>query len=976
MAYCYKCMREKQNRDFCQYCRNSSSVKMLSYQLSPGSMLHDKYLVGQVLGQGGFGITYIGRDLILDRRVAIKEFYPSEYVSRNTAYSTHVSARKSRDGSTFQDGVQRFLAEAQSLARFQDVPGIVKVLDYFEDNSTAYIVMEYLEGHTLKELSESRSFTSDEVFQLLRPVIHALKIIHSENVIHRDISPDNIMVLENESAVLMDFGASYDAHKQYKNTSVVLKEGYAPPEQYYAEGDVGPWSDIYALCSTIYTTITKKTLPNSIDRTTGSYGPKLNGYKYPLTKSQERVLKKGLEINRKDRYQSIEELERDLDVKQGHRGKETSDHEAYKKVATWVMIIALLAVSALTYVQRYHEKEDPVFDGNTHMLLSMDERTTVDNYNNNMEKLTDRLDLMIGSEYYTINELENRRIELDVAADQLGDADVEAFIRYYLTSAGKMYFYTGSRKEAVQEPMLIKPEYLEETVIHQGSIPGDGDKYDGGYLELRLSEEGIKECWETIENQGENLAVIKDVYSGSDRITNDRSRYYHTVISEKEKTVYISDPDPSLQFPTLLSSLQYFFGHEALDENIDYSIEYPVDWEESAKKDRGIKQVKMRSLNEDSLDLIFREAPEEAMTDGEWLDLQTALKSRLDALGEKYSVGFIRDSKEKNIVIKTSYDHMGLPIIRSLTDPTYTFAVQIGNLRATFIPDKDKMTIRECKNDRYELCLEFQDTETIKQIQRACDASEGNLASFLLGADSEYGFPILSEPLETVMEGDTLRFRWCYTDERKTISEEERWILEYIQALNDSSGSIHNRVDVTVGNGSYSNSDLIRFGVTTRKEENEVLDYVLSLADPAEVYTSPLVDKDPGILYISLYLNVDDQLPETGLQIARDIYEHVSLDSSVFHAIEIYLIDENDRWNNGDIARARIRFDQNVAPLYAESSDEPRDSVSGTFSLGILPRYKEQFEEMIQTSDFYSLLSDNYMKYLSEDGVSGWDYGD
>lgn len=976
MTYCYRCMREKQNRDFCQYCRNSGSVTMLSYQLSPGSMLHDKYLVGQVLGQGGFGITYIGRDLILDRRVAIKEFYPSEYVSRNTVYSTHVFARKARDNSTFQDGVQRFLAEARALARFQDVPGIVKVLDYFEDNSTAYIVMEYLEGYTLKELLQSRSFNSDEVFQLLRPVIHALKIIHSENVIHRDISPDNIMILENGSAVLMDFGASYDVHNQYKNTSVVLKEGYAPPEQYYAEGDVGPWSDIYALCATIYTTITKEKLPNSIDRTTESCGLELIGRKYSLTKSQERVLKKGLEINRKDRYQSIEDFERDLDGKRVRHGKETRNHEAYKKVAAWVVLIALLAVSGFTYVRRQHEKEDPVFDGNSHVLLSMDERTTVENYNNNMENLTERLNLMIGSEYYTINELENRRIELDIATDQLGDADLEAFIRYYLTSAGKMYFYTGSRKEAVREPMRIKPEYLEETVIHQGALPGDGEKNDGAYLELRLSEEGIKECWETIENQGENLAVIKDVYSGSDRITNDRSRYYHTVISEKEKAVYISDPDPSVQFPMLMSSLQYFFDHEALDESIDYSIKYPVDWDEPEKNDQANKQVKMRSLDEDSLELIFREDPEEVMTEGEWLDLEDSLTSRLDALGEKYSVGFIRDSNEKNIVIKTSYDHMGFPIIRSLTDPTYTFDVQIGNWRATFTPNKDKMTIREYKNNRYELRLEFQDTETIKQIHKACDASEGKLATFLLGSDSEYGFPILSEPLETVMEGDALRFRWCYTEERKTISEEERWILEYIQALNDSSGSIHNRVNVTVGNGSYSNLDLIRFGVTTRKEEDEVLDYVLSLADPAEVYTSSLVNKDPGILYISLYLNVDDQLPENGLQIARDIYEHVALDSSVFHAIEIYLIDENDRWNNGDVARARIRFDQNVAPLYTESSDEPQDSVSGMFSLGNLPRYKEQFEEMIQTSDFYSLLSDNYMKYLSEDGVSGWDYGD
>lgn len=239
-----------------------------SYSLQRNTGLIGRYVIQEVLGQGGFGITYLGIDKLYGNKVAIKEYYPQEIAMRKAQYEDVVTVTSIEEKNNYDKGKKRFLDEAQVMARFNKNEGIVKILDFFEANNTAYIVMEYLEGITLKQyLGKYGVIQFRNLIEMMLPLLEALIEIHSQGLIHRDISPDNIMVQHNSKLKLMDFGAARDyTESGNKSLTVILKPGYAPPEQYQTHGVQGPWTDIYALCATIYKCLTGITPPDAIAR--------------------------------------------------------------------------------------------------------------------------------------------------------------------------------------------------------------------------------------------------------------------------------------------------------------------------------------------------------------------------------------------------------------------------------------------------------------------------------------------------------------------------------------------------------------------------------------------------------------------------------------------------------------------------------------------------------------------------------------
>lgn len=321
-------------------------------RLRPGTTLQGgRYVVGNVLGQGGFGITYIGRNLNLQMVVAIKEFYPNGYVARESTGASEVDVVSEKYEAFLKKGKANFLKEARTLAQFQSESAIVGVFDYFEENNTAYIVMEFLEGRDLRACLKEKTFEPGDIFKKMSPVFRALRRIHREDVLHRDISPDNIMMREDGSLVLMDFGAARMANYDSEITlSVMLKPGYAPVEQYARTGNQGPWTDIYALCATIYKCITGKTPMDSLKRSeevktatvsiveSSEISPEeqrhlaeLNtvewpsGLGYPITPTQEQVLQRGMALEQSERLQSIEELQRLLEAEKISHPEEPPD---------------------------------------------------------------------------------------------------------------------------------------------------------------------------------------------------------------------------------------------------------------------------------------------------------------------------------------------------------------------------------------------------------------------------------------------------------------------------------------------------------------------------------------------------------------------------------------------------------------------------------------------------------------------------
>ena len=284
------------------------------YCLRKGTRLIGRYTVEGVLGQGGFGITYLGMDELHKKKVAIKEFFPQGIVTRNIEYEDTVTVTLVGEKENYDKGKERFLKEAQTMAMFIKDKGIVKALDFFEINNTAYIVMEYLEGVTLKQyLRENKRIDAEDLVELLVPLIEALDEIHSQGLIHRDISPDNIMVLPDGRIKLMDFGAARD-YTEFgeKSLSIVLKPGYAPPEQYQTHGVQGPWTDIYALCATMYKCITGENPPDAIDRLVDDHLKKISAFGISVSPQIEKAIIKGMSVAAKDRYQNVGDFCEDL----------------------------------------------------------------------------------------------------------------------------------------------------------------------------------------------------------------------------------------------------------------------------------------------------------------------------------------------------------------------------------------------------------------------------------------------------------------------------------------------------------------------------------------------------------------------------------------------------------------------------------------------------------------------------------------
>ena len=311
--YCYYCMSNIGN-GFCTNCgRRNRDIVSLAHQLQPGTLLQDgRYLVGRVLGQGGFGITYLGMDTRLNRKVAIKEYFPTECANRISSITPEITV-STADAEFLREGQRRFLQEAQLLSQFEDTPGIVPIHDFFEENGTAYIVMKFLEGQNMKKTIEQGRISADAAFKLFAPIFDVLEKMHRANIIHRDISPDNVMLQPDGSLVLMDFGAARQVSRDAsRSLSVMLKVGYAPAEQYVTRGGTGPWTDIYALCATLYKCITGITPPESVARLLNDIIQWPSELGIAISPEQEATLKTGMAVEAEKRFRNIAALKQAL----------------------------------------------------------------------------------------------------------------------------------------------------------------------------------------------------------------------------------------------------------------------------------------------------------------------------------------------------------------------------------------------------------------------------------------------------------------------------------------------------------------------------------------------------------------------------------------------------------------------------------------------------------------------------------------
>lgn len=315
MKRCMGCMKlYEDTARMCPHCGCvEGSISSEVFQLRPGTLLKGHYLLGKVIGFGGFGTTYLAWDETMDRPVAIKEYLPTIFATRNTE-KTKVTVYAGAKAEQFEKGRKQFLEEARKLAKFTGHESIVGVYDFFEENGTAYIVMEYLEGETLTDLLKREGKLSyDAAIRIAEPILKALRDVHKEGIVHRDVAPDNIRITKDGKVKLLDFGAAREASVNHSHSlSVIYKPGYAPEEQYQSRGEQGPWTDVYALAATFYKMLTGVKPAPSLERLVHDtlVPPSQMGAK--LTKNQENAILNALNVRRESRTQSAEEFLREL----------------------------------------------------------------------------------------------------------------------------------------------------------------------------------------------------------------------------------------------------------------------------------------------------------------------------------------------------------------------------------------------------------------------------------------------------------------------------------------------------------------------------------------------------------------------------------------------------------------------------------------------------------------------------------------
>ena len=324
--YCLGCMKEiddsQKECPFCGFCKEEYLKTVSGRALPLETILIGRYLIGKVLGEGGFGITYLAYDLQTDTPVAIKEYFPSGFAGRNSTTDHHLEVSQGKMHEYYEKGLRDFEKEARILARLQEIEGIVSVKSFFHENKTAYMVMEYIHGISLKEyvVKRGKPLSEKGCLFLMRPIMKALSQVHKEGIIHRDISPDNIIIQKRGKTVLLDFGSARQSlGEETKSLTVLLKHGYAPVEQYQSQGKQGPYTDVYALCATMYWMVSGQKPVEAIERLVQDTLVPLKermykGEKLAVSDGFSDIVAKGMAVKREERYQSVSEVLRDINT--------------------------------------------------------------------------------------------------------------------------------------------------------------------------------------------------------------------------------------------------------------------------------------------------------------------------------------------------------------------------------------------------------------------------------------------------------------------------------------------------------------------------------------------------------------------------------------------------------------------------------------------------------------------------------------
>ena len=703
----------------------NKTVTVMEYYLPEGTILDGRYRIIRVLGCGGFGITYEAINENTNGRVAIKEFYNRNYMGR---INKDIVLTDGEMQAPFQKAKERFLREARRLRDYSSEPGVVHIRNYFEQNNTAYIVMEYIGGISLQEYFDRKGrIEAGRLFQLLYPLMVTLEKIHKSGVVHRDISPDNIKFPDDPDGAagikLIDFGSARD-YMDDRTYTIELKEGYAPPEQYSGH-EQGPWTDVYALCAVLYRGITGQKPIRSLLRKIKDELLMPSQMGIPIDPKLEKILKKGLNIEKEKRYQNLEELLAELKPILYPKKKNTGGNKKGKIFLATSIAACVLAAGGyggwryyqdhLAYFKFHGEKTETV------LLTPYDDMSTKD-YKKNVKIIKKRLNYLWGEEGYILREKEDGlEITTTLASYEAENIDQDVFETMRLAVAQPLELniiaISGdgykARASKLGPDEVISAKKKEGEIPVEDRTPEDIYSSDGleAYVEVKITDEAA----ERIRNDLQDIAGEKDSYIMlvTDPGTEYRSkRLLCTDMNGDWTTYYCRVNKDSRGWKALWKT-------ERLSDPFEISYEIQADWEEESGI-WGKYQCKEEDIQQPAVTMDYRTTSimywnNEAMSGaGAWSELLYDIKTRLDTLKIPYAVGTAPDDTGK-ILIKTAQKDMN-PFLEKMLTGSVSVALESEDIsqKKDIFYTTGELKLQE-EDGNYSLVLSLSLSESTKE---------------------------------------------------------------------------------------------------------------------------------------------------------------------------------------------------------------------------------------------------------------------
>lgn len=911
--------------------------------LQQGTVLDDKYQIGKVIGHGGFGITYEGVISSHTRtKVAVKELFISEYMCRDAKSSDEVLLIDECYRSAFEKAKEDFLKEAIILGIMNKEPAVVNVIDRFKANGTAYIVMEYVEGMTLLQYwKEHGNFQDKEIFKKVLPLISTLRKVHDNQVIHGDISPENIMVQEDGTLKLIDFGSAgnYMSREMALKT---VKDGYASAEQYTKDGATGPWTDIYSLCATIYFCITGKVPESAAQRTLYDELEKPSELGVKIEDGLEQILWKGISVDAKERYQTMEELETELRKVIPEEKRKLP--VMVKAVGAAVLATVLITASAVGY-EYYKEKNK--FNGieTQKAVLVPDEEMTVSNFVEARRIVEERIQILAGETPYSIEEDEDGCLSIITALSVFENYDAQAFYDMMIsgvwnTEIGKYVESSGTylRCDIDNEDFVSVALQLgandNMTAEQSELIHPEANRY----IYLVLTDEKAKEIREVFPQ--ESILNLYMDFRAEEEIHDSIS----VSLSEDGKEMYLYGN--FIQKGNFGDLLTYNLSHQTYEQPFRLYCEITADWESPDDSMlTGEYQRREGEISDPAVTVSYSQNDQSALnlSKGEWAYILVNLKERLDQFKIPYAIGAEKDDA-RQIVLKMEAADTNAFVLNSLMEKGHmvTIAGRWKVYGTPVSPQNTSMELIHSQEEGYQYLVRL-DKENWKNFQKFTEELLASGINELFIRLGEY-YVAQCTIEEPVTDGRIIFDHLCDENE-SMITEENRYLFDYLSTFAlDTSGFANYELDKVVFTDAKGEID-----VEQKFQEEEYI------TDFAEEFLEKAVSLYPQITYetefemrnngVSICLNLDmsDSFVDRSLEMIERIYRECGMQEGWLDNITFTLTRENAE----DAESAQIYF--------GKTQEQENDYIMNVmFQNGRMEWYKEEMEEALTENPFFA----------------------